>query len=162
MRQVSPPPLTRQEVVSICPGLQSSPTEVRHWIQKYLVYRGIEGANANKFFWRGIELHRASYVTLIEAFKQHCGIVDWEAEVLAYDVYTIVEGSIPPPKRGIFQKYVEEVFGYDFYCGLMMGTRPHISLMDRVNCGFCWLQFIIIHSVLTLILMVITLFLLNT
>ncbi|KAI3325759.1 hypothetical protein HD806DRAFT_491169 [Xylariaceae sp. AK1471] len=119
-------------------------------------------ANAKKFFWRGLELHRASYATLIDAFKQHCGKLDWEAEVLAYDVYTIVEGSIPPPKRTIFQMYVEGLFGYEFYSNLMQWTKPNIDFMGRANCIFCWLGFSIIHSVLFLIFMVIFGFLMST
>jgi hypothetical protein len=53
----------------------------------------MQPTSAKKFFWRGLELHRASYATLVDAFKQHCGKLDWEAEILAYDVYTIVEVS---------------------------------------------------------------------
>ncbi|KAI1817657.1 hypothetical protein GGS20DRAFT_531330 [Poronia punctata] len=153
---------TRQKVIAICPGLQASPTEVRDWFAVYLAYRGIPSSKAHNFFWRGVELHRANYASLVDAFKQHCGTLEWEAEILAYDVFTIVEGSIPPPERTVFQVYVESVFGYDYYMNLMQWTRPNTSLLDYANCAFCWLGFSFIHLVLLLITAVIIGFLTST
>jgi len=109
-RKITAP--TRQEVIEICPGLQASPTEVRDWFASYLAYRGIPREKSEKFFWRGIELHRASYGTLVDAFKQHCGTLDWEAEILAYDVYTIVEVSLnrTEPNRTELAPCIIELF----------------------------------------------------
>ncbi|CAJ2509483.1 Uu.00g145090.m01.CDS01 [Anthostomella pinea] len=152
---------TRQEVLKQCLGLQDSPKKVRDWFKTYLEYRGLDAINADKFFWRE-EPHRATYSNLLEAFKQHCGKLDWEADVLAYDVYTVVEGSIPPPERTMFQKYVEGLFGYEFYINLMQWTKPNPGFLDRANCIFCWLGLLSIHGVLTLIGVVITAFLLST
>lgn len=95
MAQKHSPP-TRQEVVATCPGLRSSPTEVREWLEHYLEYRGLNPASSAKFVWRGIELHRAPHANLLDAFKQHCGILYCEAEVLAQDVHNIVEVSVAP------------------------------------------------------------------
>ncbi|KAI1318990.1 hypothetical protein F5Y16DRAFT_414344 [Xylariaceae sp. FL0255] len=163
-RSVDPRPPTRQTILSSVPGLQASPAEVRDWLALYLSYRGMKPLDAKKFVgWRGLELHRASYSDLVDAFRQHCGRLDWEAEVLGLDVYSIVEGSIPPPDRTIFQIYVEEVFGYEFYSSLMQQwTRPNRSFVDRVNSVFCWVGFALIHAVLVLIFAVIVGFLMST
>ncbi|KAI1151287.1 hypothetical protein F4825DRAFT_423295 [Nemania diffusa] len=68
-------PLTRQDVIDACPHLQSSPTQVRDWLKRHLVYRGVDPAEASKFILRGFELHRMSHVTLVHAFKYHCGML---------------------------------------------------------------------------------------
>ncbi|KAI0023359.1 hypothetical protein F4780DRAFT_77752 [Xylariomycetidae sp. FL0641] len=153
----------RTEIIAACPGLQASPTQVRDWLAAYLRYRGLDAGGAARFFWRGVELHRATYGTLLEAFRQHCGMLEWEADILAYDIYTIIESSIPPPKRTIFQEYVEALFGYEFYSNLLLWTaKPNPGFLDRANCAFCWTGFFIIHAVLSLIVAVIVGFLYNT
>ncbi|KAI0475617.1 hypothetical protein GGR56DRAFT_675731 [Xylariaceae sp. FL0804] len=141
------PPPSRGEVLGTCPGLEASPTQVRDWLATYLVYRGLDAAGADGFFWRGAELHRASYPTLFDAFKNHCGLLDWEAELLAYDIYTVLEDSIPPPSKTLFQKYVENVFGYEFYSSLLQWKKPNPGFLDRANCVFCWIGFLVIHIV---------------
>ncbi|KAI0813852.1 hypothetical protein GGR55DRAFT_636104 [Xylaria sp. FL0064] len=161
MEQKCLPP-SRQEILATCPGLHSSPTQVRAWIEKYLIYRGLEPASSKKFFLRGLELHRASYTALIAAFKQHCGILDWEAEILAYDVYTIVEVGLALSGlsagqdsvslvRAIFQIYVERLFGHEFYCNLMWWKKPNTDFTGHLNCVLCWLGFVTIHPILLLL-----------
>ncbi|KAI1505068.1 hypothetical protein F5X99DRAFT_369408 [Biscogniauxia marginata] len=156
------PPPTRHAIVTSCPGLQASPTQVRDWLRLYLLYRGLDATDAEAFFWRGAELHRATYPVLVEAFKKHCEVQDWEADTLAYDIYTIVENSIPPPRPTIFQKYVEALYGYEFYSNLMQRNKFNPGFFDQANCIFCWIGLLIIHAVLGLSFAVIVGFLMNT
>ncbi|KAH9905677.1 hypothetical protein F4778DRAFT_673445 [Xylariomycetidae sp. FL2044] len=153
-------PPTRGEVVESCPGIQASPTQVRDWFSSYLAYRGLDTAPADKFFWRGAELHRTTYGTLLDAFKIHCGMTDWEADIVAYDIYTIVEGSIPPPPRTLFQQYVEAVFGYENHLKLKLYRKPNLNLSEKVKCGMAWMEFIVVHGffifILSLIITVLT------
>ncbi|KAI1485129.1 hypothetical protein F5X96DRAFT_683066 [Biscogniauxia mediterranea] len=155
------PPPTRQEVIDSCPGLGASPTTVRDWLTAYLLYRGLDSYKAEGFFWRGAELHRATLPILVEAFKKHCRIQDWEADILAQDVFTIVENSIPPPHRSLFQRYVESLFGCEFYGKLIQWRKPVVGFLGRANCIFCWAGLVIIHVILGFISMVIVGFLLN-
>ncbi|KAI0432454.1 hypothetical protein F5Y09DRAFT_144836 [Xylaria sp. FL1042] len=154
MEQKSPPP-SRQEIIATCPDLQSSPTQVRDWFKKYLEYRGLEPASSKKFFLRGLELHRASYTALTDAFKQYCGILDWEAEVLAYDVYTIIEASIPLPKTATPQVYVEKLFRHEFCSNSIRRNNSKTDFLGQANRVFDWLRFMTTHPVLLLLTMVI-------
>ncbi|KAI0150486.1 hypothetical protein GGR57DRAFT_504148 [Xylariaceae sp. FL1272] len=147
---------TRQEIISSCPGLLASPTQVRDWFSTYLAYRGLDPTDGQKFIWRGIELHRATFTTLVDAFRHHCGKLDWEADVLAYDE------SVPPPQRTMFQRYVEKLFGYEFYSNLMQWSKPNLKFLDYANCVLCWGGFSLIHAVLLLIIAVVVGFLLSS
>ncbi|KAI1339858.1 hypothetical protein F5Y15DRAFT_382328 [Xylariaceae sp. FL0016] len=156
------PPPSRQEITSSCPGLEASPLVVRDWLATYLLYRGVDAAGADNFFWRGVELHRASYSTLFDALKHHCSLLEWEADILAYDIYTIVEDSIPPPAKTLLQRYIENVFGYEFYGNLMQWSKPNPGYLAQANCVFCWFGFLLTHAAFCIFILVIAGFLLST
>ncbi|KAI5919354.1 hypothetical protein F4810DRAFT_687784 [Camillea tinctor] len=156
------PPPTRQEIIDSCPGFGASPTQVRDWLWTYLLYRGLNTDNAGGFFWRGTELHQATIETLVAAFKNHCRVKDWEADILANDVFTIIENSIPPPHRTLFQRYVESLFGSEFYSKLARRHKPVLGFFEYVNCIFCWIGLLIVHIGLGFIFAVIVRFLFST
>ncbi|KAI1204761.1 uncharacterized protein F4807DRAFT_322326 [Annulohypoxylon truncatum] len=84
-------PIGRNQIIKNCPGKQASPSVVRDWIRTYLSYRGVDLEASSKFLWRGIELYRAEIPELRDAFKRHCELGDWEANIIANDVYTILQ-----------------------------------------------------------------------
>ncbi|KAI0595975.1 hypothetical protein F4775DRAFT_566852 [Biscogniauxia sp. FL1348] len=117
------PPPTRQEIIDSCPGLGASPTQVRDWLMAYLLYRGLDSYKAEGFFWRGAELHRATLAILVEAFKKHCRIQDWEADILAHDVFAIVEVSAMPKKKKEKKRKEKKSNNYDTRIGELRSQR---------------------------------------
>ncbi|KAI1378071.1 hypothetical protein F4677DRAFT_443985 [Hypoxylon crocopeplum] len=145
------PQIARTEVIVSCPSLLASPATVRNWFRTYLIYRGLDPDVSEKFFWRGPELYQAEIAELQDAFKTHCSLQDWEANILASDVHSILESSIPPPRRTDFQKYVEYLVGPDYYIKLMFYTRWPI-FADYIVGVVAWAGFILGHFVATLII----------
>ncbi|KAI0886770.1 uncharacterized protein GGS22DRAFT_158630 [Annulohypoxylon maeteangense] len=84
-------PIDRTRITNSCPGRGASPSSVRDWIRAYLSYRGLDPEASEKFLWRGKELYQAKIPELRDAFKRHCDLQDWEADILANDVYTLLE-----------------------------------------------------------------------
>ncbi|KAI0000273.1 hypothetical protein F4779DRAFT_148612 [Xylariaceae sp. FL0662B] len=140
-------PLKREEIVSSCPGLGASPRQVRDWFKTYLFYRGLDPDASENVFWRGEELHRATFLEISEAFKAHCGLFDWEANLLAYDVYSILEKSIPPPTRTLFQRYLEHLVEPDYYRRLMFYAKINVKAMDVVVGVFGWIFLGLTHII---------------
>ncbi|KAI0538550.1 Alpha/Beta hydrolase protein [Xylaria digitata] len=137
---------SREEVQKTCPSLSASPSQVRAWFLKYLDYRGLDPEFANIFFLRGVELHNVTFPSLIEFFTAHCGLLNWEAQVLAYDFYSIVESAIPPPERTIFQAYVENTFSYELYNTMTQWNQPDLGIRDGVKFAWSWVWFLIFHG----------------
>ncbi|KAI2606766.1 hypothetical protein GGR54DRAFT_408153 [Hypoxylon sp. NC1633] len=145
------PWVERAEIVTTCPGPHASPSAVRHWFQSYLIYRGLDPVASDKFFWRGPELHRVKASDLHEAFKTHCSLLDWEADVLASDVCSILQRSALPPNRTYFQNYVEFLLEPGYYPKLMFDNRyPQFAVY--VVGILAWVSFIAIHLVAAIVL----------
>ncbi|KAI1080894.1 hypothetical protein F5B20DRAFT_83533 [Whalleya microplaca] len=140
-------PLRRDEIISSCPGLGASPWQVRDWFRTYMFYRGLDPDASDNIFWRGEELHRATFLEISDAFKAHCGLQDWEANLLSYDVYSILEKAIPPPTRTLFQRYLEHLVEPDYYRRLMFYAKINVKAMDVVVGVFGWLFLGLTHII---------------
>ncbi|KAI2464916.1 hypothetical protein F4781DRAFT_435931 [Annulohypoxylon bovei var. microspora] len=139
-------PIARTEIIKSCPGKQASPSAVRDWIRTYLFYRGLDPDASDTFLWRGIELYRADVPELKAAFKKNCDLQGWEADIIANDVYTILERAIPLSTRTFFQIYVYYLMGFDYYRKLMFHARDP-TWMDYLVGILTWAQFLAGHFV---------------
>ncbi|KAI1088576.1 hypothetical protein F5B19DRAFT_496224 [Rostrohypoxylon terebratum] len=137
-------PSTRAGIIGSCPGKEASPSVVRDWFRAYLYYRGLDREASRMFLWRGEELYRAQIPELRDAFKQYCDLQEWEADIIATDVYEILRRALPVSERTFFETYVYYVLGCDSYRKLMFDTREP-TIMDYVGGVSTWVKFLAGH-----------------
>ncbi|KAI0895212.1 hypothetical protein F4806DRAFT_92581 [Annulohypoxylon nitens] len=138
-------PTARAQIIGSCPSKEASPSVVRDWIRLYLCYRGLDQEASNKFLWRGAELYRAQIPELRNAFKRHCDLQDWEADIIANDVHSILEKALPVSQRSFFEIYVYYVLGFDSYRKLMFKETRDPTLMDYLAGVSTWAKFLAGH-----------------